>query len=50
VISIDYAYFGETSNERKERKDKEKSGESVNRGEMPFIAVKDRMSKKLGHL
>ena len=47
VISIVYAYFGETSDERKERKNKEKNGESTQIEEMPFIAVKDRMSKKV---
>jgi glutaredoxin len=47
VISIDYAYFGETSEERKERKEKEKNGEDVKRGDMPFVVVKDRKSKKM---
>ena len=41
VISIDYAYFGETSEERKSRKDKERTGEEVKREEMPFMVVKD---------
>ncbi len=47
VISIDYAYFGETQEERKERKGKERHGEDTKREEMPFIAVKDRLSKKV---
>ena len=47
VISADYAYFGETSEERKDRKAKERKGEEDKRDEMPFVVVKDRKSKKM---
>ena len=47
VISLDYAYVGETSEERKDRKSKERNGEEVKREEMPFMVVKDRTSKKM---
>jgi hypothetical protein len=50
VISIDYAYFGETSDERKGRKTRERDGEEAKREEMPFLVVKDRKSRTLyGH-
>ena len=46
VISIDYAYFGETSEERQERKAKEKNGESPRREESVGICGQRERSQQ----